>query len=500
MNRSLRRFASLVFVLSLAMTAAAAESLPRAAPEETGVSSAGVLDFVETVDRDVESLHSVMIVRHGKVIAEGWWTPYQPQSPHMLFSLSKSFTSTGVGLAVSEGKLSVHDPVLKFFPEYAPENPSDNLKAMRVSDLLRMATGHATEPPRKLDAPFAKQFLDHPVQFKPGTHFQYNTPATYMQSAIVQKVSGQKLIDYLRPRLFEPLGIENPTWEECPNGFNTGGYGLKAKTEDIAKFGLTYLQNGSYAKKQLLPNDWVAKATAFQVSNGSNPSGDWDQGYGYQFWRCRHNGYRGDGAFGQYCVVLPEQQAVLAITSGLGDMQKVLNIAYDKLLPAMTHSPAMPANAEAHAKLTAKLGGLTLDPVVGVEKNAEGFGKKFTLAENDEKWKSLKLEQGASPEEIVLTVETATATGKIACPQGKWKRADGSWLSRGATPVELSGPVAGTGGWTGGHQYTAKVCYYETPFVVTYKLAFADNTVNVEISQNVGLGPTKVVTMTGKAE
>jgi CubicO group peptidase (beta-lactamase class C family) len=241
-------------VLSLAISIEAAEPLPRSRPEETGVASTGILDFVETVDRELDSLHSVMILRNGKVIAEGWWTPYQAQSPHMLFSLSKSFTSTAVGFAVSEGKLSVDDPVLKFFPEYAPENPSGNLKAMRVSDILRMATGHVAEPSRNPHSPWAKQFLNQPVVFKPGTHFLYNTPATYMQSAIVQKVTGEKLIDYLRPRLFEPLGIENPTWEECPQGINTGGYGLKVKTEDIAKFGQMCLQNGIYNSKQVVPS------------------------------------------------------------------------------------------------------------------------------------------------------------------------------------------------------------------------------------------------------
>ncbi len=487
-------------IVTLALLSTAAQPLPRATPEDTGVSSAGILDFVEAVDRDVDSLHSVMILRSGKVIAEGWWTPYQPQSPHMLFSLSKSFTSTAVGFAVSEGKLSVDDPVIKFFPEYTPEKPSDNLKAMRVSDILRMATGHVAEPSRNPTSPWVKQFLDQPVVFKPGTHFLYNTPATYMQSAIVQKVTGEKLIDYLRPRLFEPLGIENPTWEECPQGINTGGYGLKVKTEDIAKFGQMYLQNGIYNNKQAVPAKWVSEATSFRVSNGSNPESDWDQGYGYQFWRCRHGGFRGDGAFGQYCVVLPGQQMVIAITSGLGDMQKVLNVAYDKLLPAVSPGVSIPANAEAHNKLTAKLKGLTIKPVAGSGKAGDVVGKKYVFADNDEKWQSLKLERGASDGEVSLVVEAKGTQGKIVCPRGQWKRAESGWLSRGASPGEASGPVAGTGAWTADNVYTAKVCYYETPFIATHKLTFSDNTVAVEISQNLAFGPSKPVTLTGKAE
>src|SRR5205085_2375675 len=245
---------------------------------------------------------------------EGWWAPYEAEAPHSLYSLSKSFTSTAVGLAIAEGKLSLDDPVLRFFPEDAPAEPSNNLKAMRVSDLLRMSTGHQTEPSRTPARPWTKAFLAQPVPFKPGTHFLYNTSATYMLSAIVQKATGMTVLDYLRPRLFGPLGIENPTWEASPQGISAGGYGLSVRTEDIAKFGQLYLQKGKWDGKQLVPEAWVEAGTARQTSNGSNPKSDWDQGYGYQFGRRRRGAYRGDGAVGQVWVVLPEQDAVVAIT------------------------------------------------------------------------------------------------------------------------------------------------------------------------------------------
>ena len=163
-----------------------------------------------------------------------------------------------------------------------------------------------------------------------------------MLSAIVQKATGMTVLDYLRPRLFEPLGIEHPTWETSPQGISAGGFGLSIRTEDIARFGQLYLQKGNWQGKQLVPAAWVEAATARQTSNGSNPKSDWDQGYGYQFWRCRHGAYRGDGAFGQYCIVLPEQDAVIAITSGVKDMQAVLNLVWDKLLPAMKPVAAGP--------------------------------------------------------------------------------------------------------------------------------------------------------------
>src|SRR4051795_13021920 len=245
-----------------------ASDLPRSSPEAQGVSSSAILAFVDAADKDVDALHSFMLVRHGHVVAEGWWSPYDADTPHALYSLSKSFTSTAVGLAVSEGKLSIDDEVLKFFPEDAPAEPTNNLKAMRLHDLLRMSTGHQTEP-RLSDTnaiPWTRLFLAHPVPHKPGTHFLYNTAGTYMQSAIVQKVTGMTVLDYLHPRLFDPLAIDQPTWGTSPQGVSLGGYGLSVRTEDIAKFGQLYLQKGNWRGHQLVPAAWIETATARQTS------------------------------------------------------------------------------------------------------------------------------------------------------------------------------------------------------------------------------------------
>ena len=384
------------FVLACVLACSAGADLPRSSPEAQGVSSSAILSFIESADKDIDSLHSFMLLRHGHVVAEGWWSPYTAQSPHSLYSLSKSFTSTAVGLAIAEGKLSVDDEVLKFFPEDAPSNPSDNLKAMRVSDLLRMSTGHQTEPPRPDNQPWTKAFLAHPVPFKPGTHFLYNTSATYMLSAIVQKATGQTVLEYLRPRLFEPLGIEHPTWETSPQGITAGGYGLSIRTEDIARFGQLYLQKGKWQGRQLVPEAWIEAATARQTSNGSSPNSDWDQGYGYQFWRCRNGVYRGDGAFGQYCIVLPEQDAVIAITSGVRDMQAVLNLIWDKLLPAMKPSPLAPDDAAAQ-RLEKALKSLSLPPQEGSAVAAKVMGKRYVFPANDRKLEAITLDgEGAN--------------------------------------------------------------------------------------------------------
>lgn len=353
--------AALALVTTNPSLAGSSASLPRSTPEAQGVSSADIRAFVEAADRQVNTMHSFMLVRHGRVVAEGWWKPEAAERPHVMHSLSKSFTSTAVGLAVAEGKLSVDDPVLKFFPESAPEAPSDKLKAMRVRDLLTMSTGHENEAKFSTNAPWVQTFLAHPVPHKPGAHFLYNTPGSHMLSAIVQKVTGQTVLEYLGPRLFEPLGIENPEWGSSPQGITLGGYGLKIRTEDIARFGQLYLQKGRWQGKQILPAAWVDQATARQVSNGSDPAKDWDQGYGFQFWRCRHGAYRGDGANGQFCIILPAQDAVIAITADTRDMQAELNVVWDYLLPAF-RAKRLPADKAEQAKLKKTLASLVVRP------------------------------------------------------------------------------------------------------------------------------------------
>lgn len=360
-------FSILLVLLFAPMPAAQAANmpLPRSTPEAQGISSQAIIDFVEAVDKNVNTMHSYMIVRHGQVISEGWWKPEAADKPHLLWSVSKSFNATAVGMAIKDGKLSLEDPVLKFFPAEAPKDPSENLKAMKVRDLLTMACGHDTEPKEVDGSPSVKQFLAHPVTHKPGTHFQYNTMGSYTLSAIITKVTGQTTLDYLKPRLFGPLGIENPQWDRSSEGNSLGGYGLKLRTEDIAKFGQLYLQKGKWKGKRLIPEKWIKQATVKQVSNETEDHAkigpDWQQGYGFQFWRCQHNAYRGDGAGGQFCVVMPDQDTVVAITAQTGNLQGQLNAIWDHLLPAFRSKP-LPADAAGQAKLKETISQLAVHP------------------------------------------------------------------------------------------------------------------------------------------
>ncbi len=303
------------------------------------------------VPPDSITLHSVMILKHGEVVFEKWFNGQTATTPHAMFSVSKTFTATAVGLAINEGKLNLTDPVVKFFPDKLPAEPSDFLKAMTVRDLLTMTCGHDTEPSssRSDSVDWVEGFLAWPVLHKPGEYYLYNSLGTYMLSAIVQRVTGEKLIDYLDTRLFQPLHIVRPEWEESPQGINCGGWGLNLKTEDMAKMGQLFLQKGQWNGKQLVPAEWLSEMSSYQVP--SAPSGtrfedlekaglnknnnEWVQGYGYQMWICRHNAYRADGFAGQYIMVFPDRDAVLVLTTSSSLYQPYIDLIWEYLLPIL---------------------------------------------------------------------------------------------------------------------------------------------------------------------
>ena len=323
--------------------------LPRTETPDT-IAQAMDTFFQEAVN-DSMDIHSVMIVRDGSVIYSRWQSEGVDTVPHVLHSVSKTFTATAVGLAIADGKLALTDHVIDFFPDKLPADVSDNLKAMTVRDLLTMSCGHDEEPSahRGEATDWVLAFLAHPVVHEPGTFYLYNSLGTYMLSAIVQKVTGEKVVDYLDTRLFQPLHIDKPKWEESPQGINCGGWGLYLKTEDLAKMGQLLLQKGEWNGQQIIPAEWVAEMSKKQVES-INPgtrieqaaergltkeTSDWMQGYGYQMWRCRPGCFRADGARGQYIIVVPDKNAVIAITSDVENLQGELNLVWKNILPVL---------------------------------------------------------------------------------------------------------------------------------------------------------------------
>lgn len=491
----------------------------RTSPEAEGISSAAVLDFIQALEQHahpLDAVHGFMLLRHGHVAAEGWWAPYAPQTPHILYSLSKSFASSAIGLAVAEGLLTVDDPVLKFFPNDAPPNPGENLKAMRVRHLLSMNTGHQEDTTGKVfqrsnqrllfglgrppldDALHTSQdnwprtFLSLPVENQPGSWFVYNTAATYMLSAIITTLTGETLLEYLRPRLFDPLGIDNPTWEADPRGINLGGTGLHIKTEDIARFGQMYLQHGMWAGQRILTEEWVAaatKATSDNSNTQTNP--DWTVGYGYQFWRCRHNCYRGDGAFGQYCIVMPEHDAVLAIISGVRDLQSVLDKVWAHLLPAMQPA-ALPANPQAQNQLCDKLANLSLPLPQGEPTSAlaaNWSGTEYRLESNELHLESVAIEFGDA--RSTLSVRDDRGEFRIEVGNGTW--------SHGAVRGHGNGaePLAACGAWASEATYEVRVCYTEREIGSVLRFHYDNGELQLTVEPNVSWGSTEIRSISG---
>lgn len=489
-----------------------ATPLSRGTPEAAGIPSSAILAFVDALEQHehpLDAVQSFMLLRHGKVVAEGWWNPYRPAYPHMLYSLSKSFTSSAIGIAVKEELLTVDDPVLKFFPDDAPANPGKHLQAMKVKHLLSMNTGHHADTVETVwggaDDDWPRAFLSLPVEHEPGTWFVYNTPATYMLSAIITQLTGEPLIDYLRPRLFDPLGIEHPIWDVDPHGRSIGGSGLHITTDAIARFGQLYLQKGEWQGQRLLTEDWIAEATTAHSDNSNTQTNpDWIVGYGYQFWRCRHNAYRGDGAFGQYCIVIPDHDVVLAMTSGVRDLQRVLDHVWDYLLPAFGKN-ALPENTAAQTKLTKKLASLSLpivdgastsaianavsDTTYAIEPNRLGIGRVAFHFESDR---------------AVITLTDATGAHTIGTGYGAWLagESDGRLLHSGQPGAGISNKerTGASGGWTDANTFELRLCYTEHEVCPVLRFHFSNDEMRIEVDPNVSWADVTVTTLAGRRD
>ena len=413
-----------------------------------------------------------------------------------MYSVSKSFTATAIGFAVSENRLQVNDKVVSFFPEELPATVSPHLADMRIRDLLTMSAGQDPEPTFATisqDSNWVRSFLAVPVVHLSGTKFLYNSLATYMLSAIVQKVTGQKVLDYLQPRLFAPLDIGGIDWETDPLGINTGGWGLRLKTGDMAKFGQLFLQKGQWKGRQVLPAAWVEEASTLKIIQhpdlppDKKDVSDWEQGYGYQMWRCRHGAFRADGAFGQYIIVFPEQDAVLAITSETGNLQGELDLVWQYLLPAMQPNQ-LPADKKGAALLQKKLAALALPlpakrPASPLAK--ELSGKTFALSPNDQFVQTLSFQ--FKDNQCRVTAKMDSATYQLAFGAGQWVNGEttkpGPYLVA-AAKNKLAGlppfQVAGSYRWTADSTLELTLRYIESPHTETITCLFSANSVSVE--------------------
>lgn len=475
--------------------------LTRTSPEADGLDPAAVARLVANFDA-LDEIHGFVLLRHGNVVAEGHWAPHTPVRPHLLFSVSKAFTSTAVGFAVEEGLLGLDDLVLDHLREEAPAEPSPHLAAMRVRHLLTMTTGHGVSSMEAVDtttigltgSDWVRQVLAQEVPHEPGTTFVYDTGATYLLGVIVQRLARQRLVDYLEPRLLGPLGITGATWEQDPDGFDVAGFGLSVTTEDLARFGQLYLQGGVWEGRRLLPESWVEAATSVQADTSGHGLLEWRQGYGYQFWRSRFGAYRADGAFGQYSIVWPEHDVVLAVTSGIQDLQSVQDAVWDALLPSLDPDAAatlpdggVPSSAVAPPSSGA-MWDLALSTPAGSPTSpveTEVLGVTYVFEPNTGGLESLRLDRDG--DELVLT-HVRGAGQVLRFAHGRWEH--------DAEPSAAR--LAGAFAWDG-TTLVVRTLGLGTPFSWTYTLRFDGDVMEVSLDQNVAFGDPHLFDARGTA-
>ncbi len=470
--------------------------MERATPESQGISSAAVAEWVRA-EGEQDAIHSFVLVRHGRVIAQGAWAPYDLDRPHQLYSHSKSFTATAIGFLVDDRRLDLDRRLVEIFPDRFPTDADPKALALRVRDLLTMNTGfdgsdnmcaHPEEPD------WLKSFFATKPGVWPGTRYRYDSCATYALAAVAERISGKPMMEFLRERLFDPLGFGEVYSHVSPTGVACGGYGMYARTPDLAKFGLLYLNGGEWNGRRLLSRDWVRLATAKQTKSGFPPADepvtDWTSGYGFQFWRCLHGAYRADGSHGQFTIVMPEQDAVVSMTACATDMGRMLRLVWDVLLPVMKDAP-LPPDPEAHARLEAQLKDLSLSVVAGAEKGSCPLpSETFAFKPNRRGYRSVRLERTAGGLVCRLAIDKV---GEQTFPVGVGAWAKGCvWTcERGKKHEDIGDllgeqPVAASGAWTAPDRFSVKLLFLDQAHRLTLDFARTDGKWSVA-GRHVGL-------------
>lgn len=453
-------------------------TLPRALPWRMGVDPEAIRRLVAALD--ALDCHSIMIARHGHVVAEGWWAPYRADAPHASYSISKGVTAIAVGFAVQEGLLTVEDRVIDHFPDLLPCAPCAHMRELTVKHLLMMGLGHFSRMDH--DFYFAENWLAENLRLylesQPGTRFNYDNRCALLCSAIVQRLTGQTLFDYLTPRLFVPLGIRSACWE-LTQGINPGGWGLAWTTEDILTFSQFLLQKGAWNGAQLLDPAWISAASSCQINsstgriNGNPLNANQVLGYGYLFWMCPpHGAYRGTGACGQQNIVLPEQDMVIAITAGSDRSGDILDAVWEHLLPGLRDDVAEDASAQ--NALNDVLAGLRVPLPAGTPDAPAASlhsGKTYRLADNPCGITALSFTFG---DVDTLTLYQGERRCTVRVGHGTWLANRGA-VAQAACPDSMTtlfyADVACAGAWSGS-RYELKLAFTGTPFVDTLAVTF----------------------------
>lgn len=366
-------------------------------------------DFLADLERDGTQLHCMEVFQEDRQVIRWALSPYRCDDKRELYSLSKSFTSTALGAAYDRGLLRPDDSVLSYFPEYAPLCKEDERwQRMRLRHLMTMADGHETcvMPQMAFAQDSARAFFEASLAYEPGSTFVYNTGATCLLAEAVRRATGMPVPQWLAQTVFAELGIVDFSWETCLDGRCDGGTGLRLSCDDVARLGLLYLHEGQWNGKQVLSREWVRMATGKQKDNVRNGSPDWTAGYGFQFWRNARQGFRGDGAFGQLCVVIPERRLVAAL---LVESVNAMPLEVERLWTFLDEMNDKPGNDRPKA---------AYQPAGTLQGAAMDTGWR-TMQKNPAGILSLRVQA----DEDRATVDFCTETGvqRLTAPSGQWQ-------------------------------------------------------------------------------
>ena len=451
--------------------------LPRSTPEEQGVPSKALVALFDSLHAlPLTDMHAVVVMRHGKVIGEMYPKPYAPEYRHTMYSCSKTFVGIAVGLAIEDNRLRLDDRIAAIFPELLPDSVSKDLADMTVRHLLTMASGVKPDwNMRSRGTEWIRTFLSKPVK-EPGTQYAYDSMVSYMLAAVVQKVTGKKLTEYLQERVFTPMNVTEWAWEESPEGVNTGGWGVHIQPESLAKFGQLILNEGSWEGKQLVPAEWIREMCKKHRETGREV-------YGYHIWHCGgHDGaVRADGALGQYVISVLDKDMVVVMTEAtLGNGRDQRRLIWDVLLPHI-QDESLPANKKDYQKLLKKQEGYKLAEVKGKASSAFASNwenKTIELSKNTFGWKSLKLNFGKK--QVTLTVtETSGKTYELTFGYQQWMTTKfDAYPPYSITPIDrfkgLEGPyyASGSYAWISKEELQLKVHYvnWVSALEITFRL------------------------------
>lgn len=468
--------------------------LEKTSLEKANIKKEGIDQFRKAVEERGIELHDLLLIRGDKICYEANWLPYQADDLHMLYSLSKAFTAIGIGFAVQEGLFSTEDYIYSFFDSELPEDLSDKIRRMKIEHLLTMSTGQEAEPPilnYEFEGNWVQKFLEIEPTHEPGIHFFYDTTATYVLSAILTKVTGETLVDYLKPRFFTPLGIEHYVWDESPQGISLGGIGLNVTIETIAKLGLFLKQEGAWQGKQLLDASWIHRMTSHLINSAGGDvydDGDnWGVGYGYQIWQCIPKGvYRGDGAYGQLVIVAPKENLVIATLSGTEDMGGLMDEMWKYLLPA-----CLPVEDEAITPDISTREVFQVSYPAGEKSSPSFHTGVYALKENAEGIDQLQMEE--EPENILKITcffsNGDTCVLRYGYEHWSINRREGVTCASYYTCGDIRiTNTAGAYAWKDGKLHL-KLCYLNGPLGVSTEISFAGNQIAVQAQKHRSMSP-----------